>query len=229
MNDSAPRKDPIPFQPFDENGQVRVYYHGLLPHWRQTGCTYFVTFRLADSIPKQVLQQLDFERTQWLRARGISVNAPDWQRELTKIPGRERRIYEQLVGQLLNKALDECHGSCVLRNVDRANQVAAALDYFHGMQVLTGDFIVMPNHVHALMTPLPGFELEDVLHSIKSYTANRLNQAVGRSGRFWQKESYDHIVRDAEQLRAFQSYILANPSKAKLAKGEYVYASADYC
>ena len=41
----------LPFREFDESGEVRIYYHGILPHWRQTGCTYFVTYRLADPYP----------------------------------------------------------------------------------------------------------------------------------------------------------------------------------
>ncbi len=86
----------------------------------------------------------------------------------------------------------------------------------------------MPNHVHALLTPMDGFELEDILHSIKSYTANKINQVLNQRGHFWQRESYDHIVRDTEQLQAYQDYIAANPSKAKLSKGEYILSRAEY-
>ena len=88
---------------------------------------------------------------------------------------------------------------------------------------MTGDFIVMPNHVHVLMKPIPPFELEDILQAIKSYTANQINRIFGREGQFWQRESYDHIVRDFEQLDAFQKYIRANPGKAILPAGRYVY------
>jgi putative transposase len=208
-------KDSIPFRGFDERGDIRIYDHGILPHWRQPGCTYFVTFRLADSIPQSVFKEIEHERVTWLRARG-------------RLPSDEKRLYERLLGRLLNKSLDECHGSCSLRPPEIAGEVAGALDHFHGTRVWTGDFVVMPNHVHVLLTPINGFELEDILHSIKSYTATKLNRQLHRTGAFWQRESHDHIVRDLEQLGAYQEYIAANPAKAKLREGEYILSCAKY-
>lgn len=221
-------KTPILFRGFDERGEVRIYKHGILPHWRQRGCTYFVTFRLADSIPEPVLNELEYERILWLKARGIDSDDRDWKQRLALLQPKDRQQYEKLAGRLLNKALDQCHGSCVLRDPVIAGKVAEALDHFHGARVLTGDFVVMPNHVHALLTPLEGYELEDILHSIKSYTANEINRALNQDGRFWQRESYDHIVRDIEQLQAYREYIAANPSKAKLRAGEYILSRAEY-
>jgi hypothetical protein len=69
-------KTPIPFRGFVERGEVRVYAHGTLPHWRQPGCTYFVTFRLADSIPEAVLREHEYERSMWLKARSINPDDP---------------------------------------------------------------------------------------------------------------------------------------------------------
>jgi putative transposase len=212
-------KEAIRFQGFDELGQVRIYSHAMLPHWRQTGCTYFVTFRLADSIPENVLAELEYERRLWLRHRDINADAADWKQLFFKLPSTERRTYEKLVGCLLNRALDSCHGSSCLRNPAIGNSMATALDYFHGERVLTGDFVVMPNHVHVLLTPMEGHELEDILHSIKSYTAKQINRSLSQTGAFWHRDSYDHIVRDAEQLIAYQEYTAANPIKAKLRQG----------
>lgn len=129
---------------------------------------------------------------------------------------------------MLNESLDKCEGACVLRDVSIARKVATALDHFHLSRVMTGDFVVMPNHVHALLTPCPGYDLEDILHSIKSFTANQINQALGQTGSLWQRESYDHIVRDLQQLEAYQQYIAANPFKAKLRDGEYILSRAAY-
>lgn len=207
---------------------MRIYDHGILPHWRQAGCTYFVTFRLADSIPKSVWQELECERARWQRARGIEPDNCDWKHLFAKLPIQERRLYEQRVGRMLNKSLDDCHGSCALRDPAIGNTVAVALDYFHGSRVFTGDYVVMPNHVHVLLTPMDGFELEDVLHSIKSYTSNEINRAMEQDGNLWQRESYDHIVRDAEQLQAYQQYIADNPVKGRLNVGEYVWSQAAY-
>jgi REP element-mobilizing transposase RayT len=71
----------------------------------------------------------------------------------------------------------------------------------------------MPNHVHALVTPLPGHELSDILHSWKSFTANQINRLLGVSGAFWQKESFDHIVRSPDSMENFRRYIRDNPLK----------------
>jgi type I restriction enzyme R subunit len=221
-------KSPIPFRPFDEHGDVRFYSHGILPHWRQAGCTYFVTFRLADSVPEPVLQELEQERIRWLNSHGVDPRDQAWKESFAILPAQVRRLYEQTIGRLLNTALDKCHGSCVLRNPVIATKLAKALDYFHGQRVLTGDYVVMPNHVHVLLTPLDGFELEDILQSIKSYSANEINRALNRDGNLWQRESYDHIVRDAAQLEAFQNYISANPLKANLREGEYILSKAVY-
>jgi putative transposase len=222
-------KAPIPFREFDERGQVRIYQSGILPHWRQAGCTYFVTFRLADSIPRRVLAEIEYERTQWLQARSIDATDETWQQSFARLPTDDKRQYERLVAKLLNHSLDLCHGECVLRNPMIAERVAAALDYFHGSRVLTGDFVIMPNHVHVLLTPLPDFELEDVLQSIKSFTAKVANELLNRTGLFWQRDSYDHVVRDNDQLQAFREYIVANPVKANLPAGDYLVSKAEYC
>jgi REP element-mobilizing transposase RayT len=86
----------------------------------------------------------------------------------------------------------------------------------------------MPNHVHVLLTPITGFELEDILHSIKSFTATKINRILGRAGQLWQRESYDHIVRDINQLQAYQEYIAANPRKARLTPDEYTVSQSNY-
>lgn len=221
-------KAPIPFRGFSDGEDVRIYEHGILPHWRQVGCTYFVTFRLADSIPKPVLIEIERDRTAWLEARGIDPHDINWKYRFAKLPPSDRKSYEKLVGRLINKSLDACHGSCMLRNPTIGNMVAAALNHFHGSRILTGDFVVMPNHVHVLMTPIDGFELEDVLCSMKSYTAHQCNRLLSRTGAFWQRQSYDHIVRNTKQLQAYQNYIASNPTKANLNTGHYVLSQAQY-
>ena len=74
----------------------------------------------------------------------------------------------------------------------------------------------MPNHVHAVLKLAPGEELEKILHSWKSFTAHEINKLTGEGGVIWQKESYDHLVRDGEDLRNQVVYVLDNPRKARL-------------
>ena len=200
------------FREFDESGEVRIYYHGILPHWRQTGCTYFVTYRLADSLPLPVVREFEHERNQWLLHRGIDPihlkgGANSWKRTIGRLSKSDQRLYERTMATKLNQHLDAGHGSCILKQADLAKVVADSLTFFHQHRVITGDYVVMPNHVHALMRPMSGFELENILQAIKSYTATKINQKLGVSGPFWMRESYDHLVRDQAQLEAFQKYI----------------------
>ncbi len=73
-------------------------------------------------------------------------------------------------------------------------EVAAALAHFQATRYLLREWVIMPNHVHAVVTPLAGYELSDILHSWKSYSAHQINQQLGRTGQLWQKESFDHIL-----------------------------------
>ena len=174
------------------------------------------------------MEEIEYEQKCWLKARGINPDDVHWKKRLANLSIIDRRPYEKLVGKLVNESLDECHGSCVLRDPALGRKVAESLVHFHEIRVFTGNFVVMPNHVHALLTPSNGYELEDILHSIKSFTAKEINRAIEKAGGFWQRESYDHIVRDLEQLHAYKDYITANPSKARLRMDEYIHSKAEY-
>ncbi len=99
--------------------------------------------------------------------------------------------------------------------------MCTSLAHFDGTRYALGDFVIMPNHVHAIVRPLGEFELSDILHSWKSFTANKINQLVGGKGALWQEESFDHIIRDEEQFKAYQWYVAENPIKAHLALHKY--------
>jgi REP element-mobilizing transposase RayT len=76
--------------------------------------------------------------------------------------------------------------------------------------------VVMPDHVHFILTPLIDpksnsiFPLHKILRSIKSFSARRINARLG--GRtLWQEESFDHVLRSSESLDAKVAYMVANP------------------
>ena len=83
-------------------------------------------------------------------------------------------------------------------------------------------FVVMPNHVHVLLTPrLPPSRL---LQSLKGFTAREANRILGRTGEpFWQRESYDHWVRNEREWHRIKAYIENNPVKADLAREAQAY------
>jgi D-tyrosyl-tRNA(Tyr) deacylase len=197
------------FIPFDSSAVISKQGGGNLPHWQQDGRTYFVTFRLADSLPQEKLRLWMLERDQWLKQHPEPRTTS------------EREEFEERFTEALQKWLDAGYGECWLKDSKIAALVAKALRHFDHDRYLLGEFVIMPNHVHVLVTPVGKYELPDILHSLKSYTAHEINQAIGRTGKVWQDESFDHIVRDEQALLRFSQYIQANPAVAGLKEGEY--------
>jgi type I restriction enzyme R subunit len=66
-------------------------------------------------------------------------------------------------------------------------------------------------------------EIETQCRSWKSFAAREINRKLSRRGRFWQEESFDHLVRSLEQFEALQRYIADNPKKAHLSSGEFLH------
>lgn len=196
--------DPAPLDPktyvgyFDPNEPIGELL-GNLPHWRQENVTYFVTFRLADSIPQATLDLWVRERQDWL------IRHPE-PRTL-----QARREYYRLFVERFQKWLDAGYGECVLGQSAVREIVAKALKYFDSTRYLLREWVIMPNHVHAIVTPLVGHKLSDIFHSWKSYTANQINRLLKRKYKLWQKEPFDHIIRGPDSLERIERYIHANP------------------
>jgi len=188
----------IRFSFFDPSQPI-WHLSGNLPHWRQEGVRYFVTFRLADSIPQGKLRQWHHERDLWLK-QNPGPHTPEQIRE-----------FWSLFPERFHRWLDAGYGACILRDDAIAKLLDDVLRHFDGERYELGAHMVMPNHVHAVVSPMPGHGLSGILHTWKSYSANEINRMLRRNGVLWQKESFDHIVRSAPQLARINSYILGNP------------------
>ena len=92
-----------------------------------------------------------------------------------------------------------------------SHNVEDTLRHYDNDRYRLDEFVVMPNHVHAIVAPLGEYLLSPILHAWKSFTAHKINKVLGRRGAFWQKESFDHIVRSAASLEKFRQYIRDNP------------------
>ena len=166
---------------------------GYLPHIEAGTTPQFLTWRLDDSLPSDVLGH--------------------WMEELKALPENERN---KEVLHRIEAYLDAGHGSCILRSPLAAKIVQDALLFHHGRQYRLLSCVVMPNHCHALLAPMEGFSLSKIMHSQKSFTVHEINKALGREGDLWQAEYYDEIRDNEEAIERTRHYIEWNPVKAGL-------------
>lgn len=185
-----------------------------LPHWQQEGACYFVTFRLADSLPEALLAP-------WreLRAAWIALNPKPWN-EATEME------YHRRFSREIDERLDEGHGSFLLKDPGNARIVANALGFFDRARYLMHAWVVMPNHVHALFSLAADSLLEKQISSWKRFTTNKIHRLTGGSGAFWQEDYFDRMIRDGEHFGNVARYIARNP--AKLRDGTYLVYQAPW-
>ena len=212
------------FELFDPKREVTIR-EGKLPHWFQPGVTYFVTFRTYDSVPQTLLRAWHKRRDDWLRCHGFEPAGNSLKSQLRELPDVEREYNARFTREFMNY-LDRGYGACALRDERLAKIVAKSLRHFDGVRYRLGDFVVMPNHVHVLVCLLGEVEIEPQCKSWKRFTAKEINGVRGAVGRFWQEESFDHLVRSVAQFEYLQRYIAENPNKARLPTGEYLLQSS---
>ena len=183
-----------------------LHFRGKLPHLKKEGAAYFVTFRLGDSLPAHEVLRLKRERKVILEQARAAKNPLTWHEE------------QQLLAWYCDKVealLDTGHGACWLSKPEIADLVADAVKYFAGDRYELRAWVVMPNHVHTVVWPMPGHVLSNVLHSWKSFTSSKANKLLHRTGEdFWQTESFDHWIRDDDEYSRSVAYVENNPVKA---------------
>jgi REP element-mobilizing transposase RayT len=186
---------------FFRGKQAVIVRRGKMPHWRQDGGSYFVTFRLADSLPSHLLDGWRRQRDRWIELHPdpSPVELDDFQ-----------RMYRRRIERWLDRGL----GSCALREEEPRRIVETALGFFEGERYEMGECAVAGNHVHCTVRTLPGVDLSDVLRSWKSFTARAIGRLPGfrerypqLEGHFWQHESFDHIIRSQAHLDHYHRYI----------------------
>jgi putative transposase len=164
---------------------------GYLPHYDKPGLVQAVTFRLADSLPKE-------KRSEW--------------EHLLQITDDGERIRQ------IEDYLDRGAGSCILRQPECAEIVQNALRHFDGERYRLIAWCVMPNHVHVLFETFAGHPIGKVIHSWKTFTAREINKRLGQSGQLWQDDFFDTFMRNDEHQAAEACYIERNPVNAGLVK-----------
>ena len=180
------------FQPKGLRSDLGWYDRGYIPHFDGGQVSQFLTFRLFDSLPESVIQ--------------------DW-REKTSRQGEEGKV---IFRKNVENYLDKGSGSCFLRDERVAKMTEDSLLFHHTKKYDLVAWVIMPNHIHFLATPVEGVELSTITHSIKSYTAHEANKILGRQGQFWQHEPFDRYIRNRKHFVSVIRYIENNPVKAGL-------------
>ena len=198
-NDASGRNTRAPSGPRFLNplAEIAVHKH-LLPHWQQDQVFYFVTWRLADSLPAGKLARWQREKEVWLH-----LHPKPWDAATEAEYHREFSIR-------LEDWLDAGHGSCLLRQTAFAQITADAFHHFNSQRYDLEAFVVMPNHVHILFRLYSGEALEKIIHSWKLFTAKAINRAAGRTGTLWQEGYWDTIIHNERHFHAVRRYIARN-------------------
>ena len=206
---------------FDPHQQLYVAEQ-CRPHWSQAGAIVFVTFRTDDSIPRKVLERWQTEQQEWLKRHGIDSNL-HWSVAAESINPADRKLFKKYFNEKRESYLDRCQGACVLRDPSLATIVSDSLLHFDEQRYRMGDFVVMPNHVHLLCAFGSAEQMTAQFDSWLHYTATLINRQLGRKGKFWQGEPFDHLVRSPEQYEYLRDYIRDNPKKANLGENGFLY------
>jgi REP element-mobilizing transposase RayT len=204
-----------------------IYYRRHLPHYEPEGGTFHVVFRLAGSLPAEVIARLRIDRERTKRELSKTEN----ELERAKLLREHRWTYFERFDALLEGNIE---GPLWLKQAEAASIVKEALHHYDGNTYDLLAYCIMPNHVHMVFvllplsvgrfsrtdrndgTGVPSYILAGILGSIKKFTARRINKLLDRSGTLWQDESDDHVIRDSNELERTIWYVLNNPVKAGL-------------
>ncbi|WPJ97116.1 transposase [Coraliomargarita algicola] len=192
------------------NPYAHIDQHGLnLPHWQQGEAFVFVTWRMADSLPENVLRGWSSERRIWFEKQPLPWDAST------------RAEYRERFPLRIERWLDPGSGSCALSDPTLRLIVEGALSHFEGERHAVRSYVIMPNHVHILFQPLSGCLLEDILHTWKSYSSQQIMKTTKHTGEFWSAGYWDRLIRDRTHFERCVRYIRNNPAKAKLNPSQF--------
>jgi REP element-mobilizing transposase RayT len=160
---------------------------GYLPHFDADAVVQTVTFRLADSLPREMYEAL-----------------------LNTVCDRQERR------ERIEAMIDNGRGTCLLAEPANAPVVQNAIRHFDGSRYRLIAWVVMPNHVHVMMEQTAGHRLGDIVHSWKRFSARRINKFRKVKGAIWASDYFDRFVRDSDHYERAIAYIENNPVKAGL-------------
>ena len=204
---------------------TQLYYKRNLPHYQPDNAIYFITFRLAFSLPKSVILSLKEEYDHFIKSTKLIKNISERNNLLYK----KRKQYFGKFDKLLDGSNS---GVLWLKNNDVAKIVYDSIMFRDKKEYDLHCFCIMPNHVHMVFeigdenvgriadsTPrngVSGYRVTKILQDMKKYAAKESNKILNRSGQFWHNESYDHVIRNSIEFGNIVNYVIQNPVKAGL-------------
>lgn len=160
---------------------------GYLPHFDSGAVVQMITFRLADSLPRELYEKI--------RARDEDE-------------AEKRRRLEAMI--------DAGRGGCVLRGAEMATIVEHSLKHFDGERYRLICWVIMPNHVHVVIEQIDGHSLSDIIRSWKSFSAKEINKVRNTSGPVWAPDYFDRFIRNRKHFSNAVAYVECNPVTAGL-------------
>lgn len=187
-----------------------VQSHNRLPHREQFQATYFLTFRLADSLPQELIIQWKLKRKAWLDS-----HPTPWTQS-------QESDYHRKFSSTIERWLDAGYGQCPLKDPTYRNVVKKVLGHFDNSRCYHFAWVIMPNHVHTLTTLIADWPPKKALQSWKRQSTHEIGELLGKDIKsLWQKDYYDRLIRDRQHFANCVRYIRRNPEHARLPTTEY--------
>ena len=178
------------------------FHRGRLPHWEVMAGLYFVTVRLAGSLPNHAVKEI----------RSMSLRLQE--AEGGELPERQRQVFRSM-----EKWLDRADTVRYLAIPEIARMIMDAIRHRHAQRrwrII--EYVIMPNHIHAFLTHREK-SLKAAVEGFKRWTGHDAAKFIDPKGkRFWHRECFDRWSRSPEQDDRFIRYIRDNPVKADLVK-----------
>lgn len=197
-------------------------YRRKLPHWIPESAMFFITFRLANSLPLSIIQELQAERERQKQMIRTKYSGAQQHAELYQL---DKKYFGQF-DAWLDRCIEESPRWLAEERI--AQIVADEIHRLEGKRYSLIAYCLMPNHAHLVIDTAERriqpahagvtakYPLTDTMKLLKGRTARFCNQALGRSGAFWQAESYDHVIRNQKEYENIVWYTINNPVKAGL-------------
>ncbi|MFK7771965.1 MAG: transposase [Saprospiraceae bacterium] len=201
---------------------MKTFYRAKLPHIQPIGGTFFITFRLHNSLPKQYLRKIKLE----LDSKIFEIKTSHYLDPNEAIYS-ERKLYFKKMDWALDQIYD---GTDFLKEEKIAQIVRNRIHQYDGELYDLLAYCIMPNHVHLVFDTSVQLlvkeglnfknyiQVSEIMRKIKGGSAFEINKILNSKGEFWQRESYDHYVRSGQELKNVIDYVIKNPVVAKLAK-----------